>query len=128
MQSFEIKISNLAEGVNTFRWVADDEFLLSFEGTELLGGSVEVEAGVEDLGDSIRVSAVLNGSVSVVCDRCLAPVSIPIETEFEEDVPARGPVASLSQIVYDYICTALPLQRIHDDGECDPDTVRYLNK
>jgi uncharacterized metal-binding protein YceD (DUF177 family) len=33
----------------------------------------------------------------------------------------------LSQVVYDYVCTSLPMLRVHPDGECDPATVKYLH-
>ena len=33
----------------------------------------------------------------------------------------------LSQTVYDYICLSLPVQRVHEDGGCDPETVRFLS-
>ena len=32
----------------------------------------------------------------------------------------------LSQIVYDYLCLALPPQRFHPDGECNPEVLKYL--
>ena len=32
----------------------------------------------------------------------------------------------LGQVIYDYVCTSLPLVRVHPDGECDPEVVKYL--
>ncbi|MBQ1648310.1 MAG: DUF177 domain-containing protein, partial [Bacteroidales bacterium] len=34
----------------------------------------------------------------------------------------------LGQIVYDYICLSLPMQRVHPEGKCNPDTVRFLGR
>ena len=31
----------------------------------------------------------------------------------------------MSQIIYDYACLALPMQRVHEDGECDPEAMKY---
>ena len=33
----------------------------------------------------------------------------------------------LSQVVYDYICTSLPVQRVHPDGLCNTEVMKYLN-
>ena len=33
----------------------------------------------------------------------------------------------MSQIIYDYMCLALPMQRVHRDGECNPETVKYFD-
>ena len=33
----------------------------------------------------------------------------------------------MSQIVYDYICLSLPLQRVHEEGECNPEVMARLS-
>ena len=32
----------------------------------------------------------------------------------------------MKQIVYDYVCISLPIQRVHEDGDCNPVALRYL--
>ena len=34
----------------------------------------------------------------------------------------------LGQVIYDYVCLALPMQRVHAEGECNPETVRFLSQ
>ena len=54
--------------------------------------------------------------------------------EKEESEPSREVIylpeddadLDLSQIVYDYLCLALPPQRFHPDGECNPEVLKYL--
>ena len=31
----------------------------------------------------------------------------------------------MSQIIYDYACLALPKQRTHEEGGCNPETMKY---
>jgi uncharacterized metal-binding protein YceD (DUF177 family) len=33
----------------------------------------------------------------------------------------------MRQFLYDYICLALPLQKVHKKGECDPEMIEKLN-
>lgn len=33
----------------------------------------------------------------------------------------------LSQTIYDFSYLALPMQRVHEDGECNPVAMRYLS-
>jgi uncharacterized metal-binding protein YceD (DUF177 family) len=33
----------------------------------------------------------------------------------------------MRQVVYDYVYMSLPIQRVHPEGECDPETVKYLS-
>jgi uncharacterized metal-binding protein YceD (DUF177 family) len=42
--------------------------------------------------------------------------------------PGEYPEWDLSQAVYDYVCLSLPIQRVHPEGECNPDTVRFLSQ
>ncbi len=70
----------------------------------------------------------IEGSVTVACDRCLEDLDIPVETSFEESYVPEGDELDLSQDVYDFICIALPLQRVHPEGECNQETVKFLSK
>ena len=33
----------------------------------------------------------------------------------------------LSQIIYDYVCLSLPVQRVHEEGGCNPEALKFLN-
>ena len=41
-------------------------------------------------------------------------------------VPADDTDLDMRQIVYDYACLAMPMQKVHADGECDPEVVSRL--
>ena len=79
-------------------------------------------------GATVDVECDIDGSVTVACDRCLEKLELPVSTSFDESYAPESDVLDLSQDVYDYVCTALPLQRVHEDGECNPETVKYLSK
>ena len=40
-------------------------------------------------------------------------------------VPQDEAELDLSQIIYDYVCLSLPMQRVHEDGGCNPEAMRY---
>jgi len=42
-------------------------------------------------------------------------------------LPQDDAVIDISQIVYDYVCLSLPMQRHHADGECNPAAAKYLS-
>ena len=79
----------------------------------------------------------VDGSVVVECDRCLEDCNVPIHYEgqllvkFSDEVheydgeviwllPMEDEV-DLTQYIYESIVLALPYQRVHPDGECNPD-------
>ena len=108
-----------------------------------------MDALVEKSGRFIGLDLDIEGSVTVTCDRCLGDLVLPVsvhprfsvkfgqEPASAEGAPAEGDreivflpetdtEMDLSQLVYDYVCISLPMSRVHPEGECDPDTVKYL--
>ncbi|MBQ3722497.1 MAG: DUF177 domain-containing protein [Bacteroidales bacterium] len=140
-----IGLDGLKAGRSHFEWHADGKFFGDFENSEILDADIDVRAEVEKSGASILVDSRVEGTVTVACDRCLADLKLPVETGFrlkvrfgegeglaEEDgrevitVEDRESGIDLGQILYDYVYTSLPLVRVHPDGECDPEVVKYL--
>ncbi|MBR4735586.1 MAG: DUF177 domain-containing protein [Bacteroidales bacterium] len=126
-----IPLNGWAAGQRKFRFTAGSEFFQMFGNQEILDANVSVEVRVVKEGSQkVEADLHLSGSVTVQCDRCLESLVIPIE-EAPEEAFKPGTVEvdwDLSQEVYDYICLAMPLQRVHPQGQCNPDTVRFLGQ
>ena len=146
--NFIIPLNGLAAGENRFSWHASKEFFEAFENAEILDADLEVSVVVEKSGRYVGVDCEIDGAVTVACDRCLEDLRMPVsadimlsvkfgEEESSDDhqegereivfVPEGDAEMDLSQIVYDYVCLALPMQRHHKDGECNPEVMRYLD-
>ncbi len=126
------------------------EFFEEFENDQILDADVKVLATVEKSGKYIGIDLKLEGSVTVPCDRCLEPLTLPVnacprfsvkfspvpsvESPEEENgreilvLPENEAVLDLGQIVYDFVCLSIPIVKAHPEGECDPDTVKYLSR
>ena len=148
LQPFIIALNGLAAGKSQFRWHAEGQFFSSFENSEILDADVDIEVIVEKSGKYIGVDLEIDGEVTVECDRCLADLQLPVsaspkfsvkfgESSENENITPEGEreiivlpetdtEMDLSQVIYDYVCISLPLTRVHEDGECDPETVKYL--
>ena len=129
MNAIVIPLNGWAAGERKFRFHAGLEFFQTFDNTEILDADVDVEVRVMKKERKVEADLHLSGTVTVPCDRCLEPLAVPVEANPSE-VFAPESVAQdwdLSQAVYDYICLSLPLQRVHPEGECNPDTVRFLS-
>ena len=89
----------------------------------------------------------INGTVEVICDRCLDLFDYPVkgnetlyvklgETWDEESddmiiIPESQHEFNVSQLIYEYIMLILPIQRIHPDDEngkstCDTEMLKKL--
>ena len=144
---FIIPLNGLTAGENKFFWQAGKEFFDSFENSEILDAQLDIEAKVEKSGRYIGVDCNVSGRVVVECDRCLETLDMPIDThislsvkfgqaEESEDhqegereiifVPETDAELDMSQVIYDYVCLSLPMQRVHAPGKCNPETMKYF--
>ena len=144
---FIIPLNGLTAGENNFFWQAGKEFFDSFENSEILDAQLDIEVRVEKSGRYIGVDCDVSGKVVVECDRCLEELEMPVDLEVllsvkfgepessdenqdgERDViflPVDNTELDVKQIVYDYVCISLPIQRVHQEGECNPVALRYL--
>ena len=112
-----------------------------------MDAGLRVAAAALQSGGFIGVRCEIRGSVTVECDRCLEALVLPVETSFRLSVkfgprdehtetedgeivmlPYGEADLDLSQFIYDYVMTSLPMQRVHPDGECNEDAIKYLSK
>lgn len=145
LQPFVIPLNGLTQGGTRFDWDADVEFFGNFDNSEILDAGISVEAYVEKASRYIGVDCRISGEVTVQCDRCLEDLRLPVDTGFKLSVkfgdeagsadagdreivmvPEGESELDLSQFIYDYICISLPMRRVHAEGQCNPDAVRYL--
>lgn len=145
---FIIPLNGLSAGRSQFDWRADGEFFGRFEESEILDADLDVAVSVEKSGRYIGVDCRIDGTVTVACDRCLEDLELPVHTvclmsvkfgdagqqsdasEGEREIimlPETDTDLDMSQIVYDYAALSLPMQRIHPEGECNPDAIKYLS-
>ncbi len=128
MQPFVVKLTDLPRGISQHDASIGKEFFETFENSEILNADIGVAADLNYHGLTIDVSCDILGTVTVACDRCLEALEIPVETSFEESYSVDGTELNFGQDVYDFICVALPLQRVHDQEECNQETIKYLGK
>ena len=147
-ENFILPLNGLASGLNEFHFKADKKFFESFQNSEVVDADLEVGVSVERSGHYIGVDCKIVGDITVLCDRCLEDLTLPIErtvrwsvkfvseSSSNEDLEEDGreivclseddSELDLSQIVHDYVLLSLPLKRVHKDGECNQKAVQFL--
>ena len=136
-QSYSIVFQGLSAGRHEFRFEVGKGLFEEFQSTEIKDGKCDVEVALERSDAHLELEIRITGHVIVACDRCLEDCSIPIDFEgrlpvrFSDEVhewdgevlwllPGENSI-DLSQYVYESIVLSLPYQRVHPEGECDPD-------
>ena len=128
MQPFVAQLRTLRTGTSEFVWKAGQQFFEEFGDSGILDADITVTALVSNHGLTIGVKAAIAGSVTVPCDRCLENLVIPVDTSFEETYTPESDILDISQEVYDYVLTSLPMVRVHPEGECNGETTKYLEE
>lgn len=128
MQPFVVELRTLRSGTSEFTWKAGRQFFEEFGDSGILDADITVTARVSNHGLTIGVSAAIAGSVTVPCDRCLENLAISVDTSFEETYTPESGVLDISQEVYDFVLTSLPMVRVHPEGECNSEATKYLKE
>lgn len=148
-EDFIIPLNGLHAGKTDFSWHVGKEFFVGFDNSDIIDADLRVRLTVGK-SDVISVDCLIDGKVTVLCDNCLEELELPIvaepkfvvkfgdETEYDECesetceretlcVPADKADLDMSQAIYDYSLLALPAHRVHVEGECNPETLKYLS-
>ena len=126
-----VELQRLQLGTHRFDFQLDDAFFASLEKTEILGGKVDCHATLNLREDYYTLTMAVQGTVSVVCDRCLDPMNIDIhdEQEIENDEDQisniQSPISNvesldLSWLAYEIVSINIPLVHCHPTGGCNP--------
>ena len=146
-ENYIIPLNGLDREWKKFPWHVGKEFFTDFGNSEIRDCDVQVEAEAAKWGSRIDIDCHMGGSVVTVCDRCLGDLEMAIDTDLhlavrfgnepesspeEEDgrevvyVGMDSDSIEMDQIIYDYICLSVPLHKVHEDGGCDPEVLKFI--
>lgn len=149
-RDYLIPLNGLASGRKDFLWKAGKMFFEDFGNEEMLDAALEIAAEAEKSGKEVHVDCRISGTVTVLCDRCMDELVLPVDTEAkisvrygtapevmsgEDEADGDREIVwvgemetelDMRQLIYDYICLSLPMQRFHEEGECNPAAVEVL--
>ena len=118
-------------------------FFAAIEGSEITDGNVALQLTITPLPNRLyQLSLSYKGEVVVVCDRCLEPLTLPIQVEDELQVKLdtyfddendeliildmQLPIYDFTWIFYELLALHLPIQRMHKREDCNPEMLKYL--
>jgi len=132
---FNLPLRSWGIGNHQVSFSLDDRFFLQFEGGILDNGHFEVICQLNKLSDSMMLNMSFDGHTKTNCDRCLAPISLPLRgmttylIKFDEKDLDEGETIfidkdkldwNISTLIWDTINLAVPLSRVYDCETEDP--------
>lgn len=148
--AFSIPIQGLKTGMHRFEYTLDREFFRHFEGSPIEEGKVEVALQLDKRPSMLVLDFVLNGYSHATCDRCTAPIQLPLQDERQlvvkygdaegeddsDEVVFLSREASALQIapyLYEFSILALPITNTYncqDDPNppCNFEVLKFLKE
>ena len=143
LERFDIDLKALTDEVTPLSWELDDQFFESLEGAQLQGGSLHVSGSIRKAVGFFELLLHTDGTVRIPCDRCLEMMDQPIEadlrlvvklgSEYQENddiitVDENEGVLHLAWFIYESIVLAVPIQHVHQPGDCNDAMMRVLEE
>lgn len=136
---YSIAYKGLKDGSHDYHFEVDGALFADYGSEEIRDGKCNVEVCLKRAETMLSLEVEIEGWVVVPCDRCLEDCRIPVDFEGEllvkfsdEPLEYDGEVLwlhpaedelNLMQYIYESIVLSLPYQRVHPEGECDPEMI-----
>jgi uncharacterized metal-binding protein YceD (DUF177 family) len=148
LEQFKIDLKALTEEVTSLAFQLDDSYFGALSDAEIKGGSLHVSGSIRKAVGFFELLFDISGTVRIPCDRCLDDMDQPVETQLrlvaklvaselvagspdEDDivmVDERDGVLDLSWFIYESIALAVPIQHVHQPGDCNDAMMRVLSE
>jgi uncharacterized metal-binding protein YceD (DUF177 family) len=146
----ELPLSALDSEGQVFEYDLDTDFFA--DNQDIIRGQVRARIETAKMNGAICVILDFEGELTVACDRCLEELVVPVERtyvprvsfidgtdgsddSFDDDdtvfVQPDDEYLALDDYVYESVCLALPMQRVHGTDEqgkslCNPEMLKYI--
>jgi len=143
LERYEIDLKALTEDTTPLEWQLDSQFFQSLEDAQVQNGSLHVSGSIRKAVGFFELLLHTEGTVQVPCDRCLDMMDQPIEAnlrlvvklgpEYQEEddiitVDENEGVLQTAWFIYESIVLAVPIQHVHQPGECNDAMMRVLEE
>ena len=133
----------MPEGVQEFVYHLDKQFFVNMESTDIHDADLNVRLTVTHKRDIYSLHFDVEGTVTLICDRCLDDLVFPIATtydiavKFGDDyaetddmvtIPETNQCLNVSYMIFDTASLAIPLKHVHPAGQCNKAMSALLRK
>ncbi|MDE6368352.1 MAG: DUF177 domain-containing protein [Muribaculaceae bacterium] len=142
--AYKLPLKSLAKGSHEFDYTLGKQFFVDMESADVRDADVKVKLTVTYNGDVYDLNFVFTGEVTVLCDRCLDDLHLPIETAYHIlvkygdtynddsddllEIPDSDNYLNVAYMLYDTVALAIPIKHVHPLGKCNRAMSAILKK
>lgn len=134
LDGYKVDLKGLSSDTVSYRWQADNDFFSAVQGPEIKRGLLDVALRVKQTSGAYELEFQLKGEVEVACDRCLEPMSQPIDAlctlkvvmgdDFADDgdvvtIPEKDGTINVAWNIYEFAALQIPLRHVHQECEVE---------
>jgi uncharacterized protein len=152
LREYEIAVSGLKDGQHEFHYEIDWRFFAHFEESQVKQGRFDVDVLLDKQPDHWLVTFDISGAMDTECDRCMAPIGLPVsgrhhlivqyhgsDTVVMDDndsdliyVPQDIHTWSIAELIHEFVQLSIPVQRVYACREeasppCDDEALQRLS-
>ena len=151
LEQFKIDLKAITEDTTPLEFELTDGYFNALSDAEIKGGSLHVSGSIRKAVGFFELHLDISGTVRIPCDRCLDDMNQPIETQLQlvaklvspdqlgkgsgnsedEDlvrVDETDGILDLSWPLYETVALAVPIQHVHQPGDCNDAMMRVLTE
>lgn len=142
LKTYRLHTASIPEGKSQRVNEVDGSLFEAMECADVLGANLKATLDIEAKNEAYKLRLSLQGGLSISCDRCLDPMLLPIDAEYDLTVkygPEHNedtdglliladyePYIDLGQIIYDTALLCIPMRHVHSGG-CNPEMAELLS-
>lgn len=132
---FQLPLKSLPKGEHKFTYHLGKQFFADMESADIRDADVDVTLTVVYRNDVYDLSFACAGTVTVLCDRCLDEMEIPIQSDYHIvvkygdayrddsdellEIPERESSLNVAYMIYDTVALSVPMKHVHPMGKCN---------
>lgn len=142
--AYKLPLKSLGTGTHEFDYHLDRQFFANMENADIRDADIKVTLKVVYNGEYYSLAFRFEGTVTVLCDRCLDDLELPVDTEYHIivkygddynddsdevlEIPQSDNYLNVAYMMYDTIVTAIPIKHVHPMGKCNRAMSAILKK
>lgn len=132
---FKLGLKSLPVGAHHTEYHLGKEFFVNMESADVTDADLAVSLDVVHRNDAYDMTFHIYGNVTLVCDRCLDSLEMPMDTtyhvtvEYGDDyndesddvliIPESDTSLNVAYMIYDTVALAIPIKHVHPQGKCN---------
>ena len=141
---FKLPLKSLPEGTHSFEYHLGKKFFENMESPDIHDADLQVQLTVTYKRELYTLDFTIAGTITLICDRCLDDLIMPVETEYHINVkygddyndeaddllviPESDNYLNVAYILYDTVALTVPIKHVHPMGKCNRQMSQMLKK